>query len=96
VPDADLLARVRKLEGVVRELRSQPGAAGDSNAGGNNAGESSAAMLNMHPFNRAEWPESRPHDIEKEFGRLVVEEGKSRYGSSSLWTCLNEQVSLPP
>lgn len=36
---------------------------------------------------------SLPNDIDKEFGRLVVdEEGKSRYGSSILWASLSEQV----
>lgn len=32
--------------------------------------------------------------LEKDFGRLVIEEGRSRYVSSSFWASLTDEVSV--
>ncbi len=44
-------------------------------------------------FNIGEGPPQ--HDmIQREFGKLVIDEGKSQYISSSFWTTLNNEVSF--
>ena len=47
----------------------------------------------MSPSPTAE--DGKEDKIVKEFGRLVVEEGRSRYVSNKFWTSLGDEVSYP-
>ncbi|KAI9885577.1 MAG: Exosome non-catalytic core component [Watsoniomyces obsoletus] len=97
----ELLARIKKLEGVVRELRGAPSPQeGDDGQGrGTSRIEDHDESMNLDGgyFSTenvfpVENETSAQDGMEKEFGRLLIEEGKSRYGSSSLWASLSEQV----
>ena len=89
-----VLARVRKLEGVVQELRKNGGDAVDIDevVRGVDGLEGTSEALACEETPPAD---NSTNHVEEEFGRLVLEEGKSRYGSSALWTSLSEQVCQP-
>lgn len=80
----DLVARIKKLEGLVDELNgSQTGEqhrAGGPKAEGEHGKETSTTDSTR---------------LEQAFGRLLVDEGKSRYVASSVWAGLSEQVRWP-
>ncbi len=108
-PDTELLARVRRLEGVVQSL----GKGIDEN--GEPIIESQEVLyvkgekpqvaqdvkedtkpIKMCPGPGMHEPKKDDKDtsnIVKEFGRLVVEDGKSRYVSNKFWTSLSEEVA---
>lgn len=76
---------------------SSPNANGNSNSNSTNQGNSTAGltsacgkMMTMHEPSKAE---VKPNGLIKEFGRLVVDEGRSRYVSNTFWTSLSEEVA---
>ncbi|MCJ1309431.1 hypothetical protein MMC25_003090 [Agyrium rufum] len=133
-PDAELLERLRRLEGVVQSLgkgtdgedlpghgsgdaedgakggvhagrgegrdtpdahrsgTEPPGLASDnaSNTSGPLSPDSGRAASVSGP---AERRESGKGQMEKEFGRLVVSEGRSRYVSNSFWASMTEEIA---
>ncbi|KAF4768314.1 hypothetical protein HAV15_002243 [Penicillium sp. str.  len=115
-PDAELLSRLRRLEGVIDHLRSSGNAEGASTSAqarsstpGSSTGRSeptaptSASAELQKPPNQADgdrpcpFEESDPKKLapkkfENEFGRLVIDEGRSRYVSNRLWTSLGDEV----
>lgn len=98
-PDAELLSRLRKLEGVVHNL----GAHVDDNG----AVVSPTALAGSADI-RARFAEPRPagdspgsdrsdskrHSIDKQLGRLVINEDRSRYVSNAFWTAMSDEVGL--
>ncbi|KAL8713350.1 MAG: hypothetical protein Q9220_002549 [cf. Caloplaca sp. 1 TL-2023] len=109
-PDAELLARLRRLEGVVQHLGKNV----DEEEGkveemvkeepmpSFEIGEGIAKSLegerkipkNCGLFNGPEPPRKSSVDgATKEFGRLVVDEGRSRYVSNKFWTSLGEEIA---
>jgi len=102
-----LLARLRRLEGVVQSLgknvdddesvedkMSEAGRKAQAvdpvmNGGGEvgKEGENSVAT-----DIRCKRKGSDTRKLEKDFGRLVVEEGRSRYVSNSFWASLSDEV----
>lgn len=118
-PDAELLSRLRRLEGVIDHLRSGSNAEGASTSAqarsstpGSSTGRSeptaptSASAEPQKPPNQADgdrpcpFEESDPKKLapkkfENEFGRLVIDEGRSRYVSNRLWTSLGDEVDTP-
>lgn len=118
-PDAELLSRLRRLEGVIDHLRSggnTEGASTSAQAGSSTPGSStgrseptaptSASAEPQKPPNQADgdrpcpFEESDPKKLapkkfENEFGRLVIDEGRSRYVSNRLWTSLGDEVDIP-
>jgi len=94
-PDAELLARLRRLEGVVHSL----GAHVDDD------GIVSPAITGSADI-RARFGESQPdespssdrsdytkrHSIDKHPGHLVISEDRSRYVSNAFWTSMTEEV----
>lgn len=109
-PDAELLARLRRLEGVVQHL-------GKSVDEETEKIEDAVKEEPMHT-DSGEDSDTKPQEYEKkipkacglfngppprkksvdgvmkEFGRLVVDEGRSRYVSNKFWNSMSEEVSV--
>ena len=108
-PDTELLARLRRLEGVVQSLgKGLEEDGGSIEAGGTEIepfkppelGEDDAnskscprshedGIFGLHTANRET---QEPEKMFKEFGRLTVEGGRSRYVSNKFWVSLSEEV----
>ncbi|KAI9821152.1 MAG: hypothetical protein M1827_003886 [Pycnora praestabilis] len=103
-PDAELLARLRRLEGVVetlgtqieeddiKEISKSPKARigvgiDDTGHHAYQAEKDSSEEIVSDPRSSMETP-----CLEQEMGRLVVEDGKSRYVNNSFWAKLNDEV----
>lgn len=102
-PDTELLARLRRLEGVVQNLGK----------GIDEDGEVEAAEAEARPvkaeaqerrdrcpdknaflgINKANGQSADPNGLLKEFGRLKVEGGRSRYVSNKFWVSMSDEVS---
>jgi hypothetical protein len=112
-PDAELLSRLRRLEGVIDHLRS--GGATDAapatspQATSSATGSSTTKSESMVPVSAPTEPQNQtregncpfqesdpkrpsPNKFENEFGRLVIDEGRSRYVSNRLWASLGDEV----
>ena len=109
-PDAELLARLRRLEGVVQKLGkgvdgedSSPGGSPEASKDASESLQASQSQIDgsydcpiAAKFSQMD-PEARfkkfsAIGLEKEMGRLVVGEGRSRYVSNSFWAGLTEEV----
>lgn len=102
--DAELLARLRRLEGVVESLGANPTehvnapiSFNDPPAPTNDgqSKESPAGEEKLGPCPRFLDRDPKtllPHNTEHEFGRLVIDEGKSRYVSNRFWASLGDEV----
>ncbi|KAJ5964283.1 uncharacterized protein N7479_004159 [Penicillium vulpinum] len=111
-PDAELLARLRRLEGVIDHLRSNgntedgstPNKAPSSTTGSSTARSEPTAPTSVSvepqnqpdvdpcPFEQSDPKKLVPSKFENEFGRLVIDEGRSRYVSNRLWTSLGDEI----
>lgn len=108
--DAELLSRLKRLEGVIEHLS-------EKNVGAQNtpsppqqpqqqppqpqpqqkepapdppaADNENCPFANMDPRNPP-----KKKNLEHEFGRLVIEEGRSRYVSNRLWASLGDEVGF--
>lgn len=103
LPDGELMERLRRLEGVVQSLNAQveeheqADAEREKNGGGcplGTAGEEQGGC----PSGRDQQGASVVVDnsvegLETRFGRLVVDQGRSRYINNSFWASLNNEVS---
>lgn len=119
-PDAELLSRLRRLEGVIEHLSgknaevsgsassispTQPSTtfpplppAPPSTVTAPSTAPSSAApppppaQDSGCPFENDDPKKLAPKKFENEFGRLVIDEGRSRYVSNRLWASLGDEV----
>ncbi|KAJ5231687.1 uncharacterized protein N7469_006275 [Penicillium citrinum] len=119
-PDAELLSRLRRLEGVIEHLSgkngetgvgstsslspTQPASATIPSATTNTAPASAPVPAPVSsetenkpqntgcPFEDADPRKLAPKKLENEFGRLVIEEGRSRYVSNRLWASLGDEI----
>ncbi|KAL8746716.1 MAG: hypothetical protein Q9190_001309 [Brigantiaea leucoxantha] len=128
-PDTELLARLRRLEGVVQNLGKnideEPGtidgegppddsattttttvaaaaaaaatttktATEDGPDGGSQCSKSEKKIPNRcGMFNGPKPSSDQTNGVVREFGRLVVDEGRSRYVSNKFWNSLSEEV----
>ncbi|KAJ5545874.1 hypothetical protein N7494_003459 [Penicillium frequentans] len=119
-PDAELLSRLRRLEGVIKHLSDKNGEAGSvssvspiqtasstftstapTNTTANTSPPASTnpptsvdpkAQNGVCPFEDNDPKKLAPGKFENEFGRLVIEEGRSRYVSNRLWASLGDEV----
>ncbi|EXJ86279.1 hypothetical protein A1O1_06649 [Capronia coronata CBS 617.96] len=94
-PDTELLARLQRLEGVVHSLGAQvdehgvvsPTLAGPTDIrarfGDGESGESPSSDRS----------DTKRQSIEKHLGRLVINEDRSRYVSSTFWTSMSEEIA---
>lgn len=110
-PDTELLARLRRLEGVVQSLGKgleddggsieasgtdmepfkPPGFAEDDASSKSCPPSNEDGIFGLHTANREHQDSEK---IFKEFGRLTVEGGRSRYVSNKFWVSLSEEVCL--
>ncbi|KAL8811084.1 MAG: hypothetical protein Q9200_002082 [Gallowayella weberi] len=108
-PDAELLARLRRLEGVVQKFSKNL----DEEEGNGEDTKDEAILTNdtlpSTPRSPKEEKDKLPNScglfngpeprkksldgISKEFGRLVVDEGRSRYVSNNFWNSLGEEIA---
>ncbi|KAJ5308887.1 hypothetical protein N7508_004266 [Penicillium antarcticum] len=118
-PDAELLSRLRRLEGVIDHLRSGngSGAEGASSQAPSLTTSSTAVsdtpapapaptaapapppgstgsqgQSSECPFADTDPKKPAPNRLENEFGRLVIDEGRSRYVSNRLWASLGDEI----
>ena len=113
-PDSELLARLRRLEGVVQSLGkgaeeaaeehndadAADGASpisvedGEENEPKKEDAEKAHSRFIAHMTENLATKAPNPDEkLVKEFGRLVVEDGRSRYVSNKFWSSLGEEVS---
>lgn len=109
-PDTELLARLRRLEGVVQSLgkgleddggsieavaeveppKQPPGEEEDEDVSLKSCGpRHDGGLFGLHTANRET---QQSEKLVKEFGRLTVEGGRSRYVSNKFWVSLSEEV----
>lgn len=120
-PDAELVSRLRRLEGVIEHLSGKNAEAGStssvsptqpSSSGIPSAvpsAASTATTATAPPPGQAPAESKEPNGgcpfeddptklntgkFENEFGRLVIDEGRSRYVSNRLWASLGDEVRL--
>ncbi|KAL9598404.1 MAG: hypothetical protein Q9179_003932, partial [Wetmoreana sp. 5 TL-2023] len=108
-PDAELLARLRRLEGVVQHLGKNLDEEGEKidddvrdkaiTTDGVGNGDTKAPTEEKKIPNSCglfNGPEPRKKSVDgvgKEFGHLVVDEGRSRYVSNKFWNSLSEEIA---
>ena len=94
-PDAELLARLRRLEGVVNSLGAQV----DENGIVSSPTLAGSADIRAR-FGEAQRGDSPTSDcsdfkrrsIDKNVGRLVINDDRSRYVSNAFWTGMSSEV----
>ncbi|KAJ4984736.1 fungal specific transcription factor domain-containing protein [Stagonosporopsis vannaccii] len=100
-PDAELLERLRRLEGVVQNLNAQveeheqeaAERERDNNNGSRQGSVSENCFANTtSKHNPSVAVDNSVEGLENRFGRLVVEKGRSRYINNSFWASLNNEV----
>ncbi|KAJ5178984.1 hypothetical protein N7492_002194 [Penicillium capsulatum] len=124
-PDAELLSRLRRLEGVIEHLSGKNGEAGPTPSVSppqvvsstfpppvasvttlptttapaatatvptTSAAEEPKAANGPCPFEDADPTKLNSKKFENEFGRLVIDEGRSRYVSNRLWASLGDEI----
>ncbi|RHZ63390.1 hypothetical protein CDV55_104886 [Aspergillus turcosus] len=108
--DAELLSRLRRLEGVIEHLsgkkpgaaeplstvsspsQQEPGPASPTEAR-QTTPQTQTADVAKCPFVLDSDPQAaKPRNLEHEFGRLVIDEGRSRYVSNRLWASLGDEI----
>lgn len=117
-PDTELLARLRRLEGVVQSLGKgleddggsieaggtefEPSNPFAGPIGGSLGGEDDVKLKTCPPshdegifgLHTANRETQQSEKMFKEFGRLTVDGGRSRYVSNKFWVSLSEEVRL--
>ena len=97
-PDTELLSRLRRLEGVVQSLGAQV----DEDGGISKAsGYLTSIQGDLNAIHREEspgWGNKDPKTAgstpaDKQLGRLVIDEGRSRYVSNAFWASMGDEVS---
>ena len=102
-PDAELLERLRRLEGVVQNLNAQVEEHEHEAAERERDNGSRQGAVNEYCFNSTSGSGSSKDSpsvavdnsvegLESRFGRLVIENGRSRYINNSFWASLNNEV----
>jgi hypothetical protein len=107
--DAELLARLRRLEGVIEHLSEKNAAAAVQRSPEQQQANVPAATQERPayvppsteteenggcPFNLDPKKPLQPHNLQHEFGRLVIDEGRSRYVSNRFWASLGDEVGF--
>ena len=97
-PDTELLARLRRLEGVVKHMGRDPEEEIESvdvvsRPGPDNLAVKDPGCDNSEFFDHLNPKEEQGVEkLARDFGRLVVVEGRSRYVANRFWTALSEEV----
>ena len=88
-PDTELLARLKRLEGVVQSLGVQP----DGTPIENHRSVFSKERRLSQTGSDASSESNKRGSIDKPFGRLVINDDRSRYVSNSFWTGMGDEAS---
>ena len=109
--DGELMERLRRLEGVVQSLNAQveeheqqdaerekaAGACPSTNdAGGGGGGGDGGCPNGTDKESANVIVDNSVEGLETRFGRLVVDQGRSRYINNSFWASLNNEVRHVP
>ncbi len=94
-PDAELLARLRRLEGVVHSLGAQvddnglvsPSITGSADIRARTFGETHSGDSPT-----SDRSDSKRQSIDRTLGRLVISDDRSRYVSNTFWTSMSDEV----
>lgn len=93
-PDGELMERLRRLEGVVQSLNAQ--VEEEQQTHSNEEGDESRRGSATHCPRGIDSPsvavDNSVDGLESRFGRLVVDQGRSRYINNSFWASLNNEV----
>lgn len=93
-PDAELLARLRRLEGVVKGL-GVPVDENDPNHVASPASEPAKDSSRWSPASSGMSGDATKNSkITNDFGRLVINEGRSRYVNNPVWATLSSEVRV--
>ncbi|KAK7178689.1 fungal specific transcription factor domain-containing protein [Paraphaeosphaeria sporulosa] len=106
-PDAELLERLRRLEGIVQSLSAQAGVHEQEAVKRERDNDSRQRNISEHCFGSAISDDSAKANLsvvvdnsaeglKSRSGRLVVAKGRSRYISNSFWASLNNEVEDLP
>ncbi|KKK17177.1 hypothetical protein ARAM_002476 [Aspergillus rambellii] len=108
--DAELLSRLRRLEGVIEHLSEKKGGMVNAKVPDTLTPTSPQQRNDRLPGNEPSQPQSdddnesgcpltadpvklpKQHALEHEFGRLVIDENRSRYVSNRFWASLGDEV----
>ena len=98
-PDGELMERLKRLEGVVQTLNAQVEEEQQAHSD-----EGQRSRQGSHANGEGKCPrgpgsptvavDDTVDGLESRFGRLVVDEGRSRYINNSFWASLNNEVCL--
>ncbi|KAF2638808.1 hypothetical protein P280DRAFT_470847 [Massarina eburnea CBS 473.64] len=104
-PDGELMDRLRRLEGVVQNLNAQveeheqeaaererPSSSSVEAASGMGEGAEEACPTRAREERTSVVVDNSVEGLETRFGRLVVDQGRSRYINNSFWASLNNEV----
>ncbi|PSN65272.1 hypothetical protein BS50DRAFT_575317 [Corynespora cassiicola Philippines] len=98
-PDGELMERLRRLEGVVQTLNAQveehelEAAEREKTSSGSRQGSVADCPYNGDRSNSPSViADNSVEGLESRFGRLVVDQGRSRYINNSFWASLNNEV----
>jgi hypothetical protein len=99
-PDGELMDRLRRLEGVVQSLNAQveeheQEAADRNQDQPRSVDGSSSGCPNQARQSPSVAQDNSVEGLESRFGRLVVDQGRSRYINNSFWASLNNEVCGP-
>jgi hypothetical protein len=90
--------RLRKLEGVVQSLNAQveeeQAGHGDVDTRNNKEGGEERGGCPIGMDSTRVVVDNSVEGLESRFGRLVVDQGRSRYINNSFWASLNNEVCL--
>ncbi|KAF2677348.1 hypothetical protein K458DRAFT_424013 [Lentithecium fluviatile CBS 122367] len=95
-PDGELMDRLKRLEGVVQSLNAQVEEHEQEAAEREKKREGSASDQGCpneaRESRRSVVADNSVEGLETRFGRLVVDQGRSRYINNSFWASLNNEV----
>lgn len=100
-PDGELMDRLRRLEGVVQSLNAQveehEQEAADRTQTQDQDRSRQASSSDCFPsrVSPSVALDNTVEGLESRFGRLVVDQGRSRYINNSFWASLNNEVCVP-
>ena len=91
--DAELLARLKKLEGVIQSLGAQVDDSKGPGVRSNTFDELNTHNAQNSPrIGFADPKRKSSSPVDKQMGRLVVNDGRSRYVSNAFWASMGDEV----
>ncbi|OCT49494.1 putative C6 transcription factor [Cladophialophora carrionii] len=94
-PDAELLARLRRLEGVVHSLGAQVDENGVISPTLTRSADIRARFGDAQAGDSpsSDRSDAKRQSIDKNLGRLVISEDRSRYVSNAFWTGMSDEIA---